>query len=101
MGGVGSGRPKTRNPRLIEDAAFLDINEIVKFGFTIYPAIAFIKSEGNKKHLFISHSFNYQSELIPIKEKIALLETCPYLEGERLRFRCPNSDRRVGKLFRL
>ena len=100
MGGLGSGRIKTRDRTLIEDCEWLDINEISKYGFILYPAFAFIEADGNKKHLFISHSFNYQSELIPIKERIPLTKTSPNFGGERFWFLCPDCNRRVRKLYR-
>ena len=100
MGGLGSGRIKTRDRTLVEDCEWLDINEILKYGFILYPAFAFIEADGNKEHLFISHSFNYQSELIPINDRIPLTATDPYLGVKRLWFRCPDCNRRVGKLYR-
>ena len=40
MGGMGSGRKKSRERDLVEDCDSLDIGFISKYGFTIYPVLA-------------------------------------------------------------
>ena len=47
----GSGRPKTRERIFVEDCQWIDINEIVKLGFTIYPVIAFLETEYHRRKL--------------------------------------------------
>ena len=39
---------------MIEDRGWLNINEISKYGFIFYPALAFIEADGDKKYLSIS-----------------------------------------------
>jgi hypothetical protein len=100
MGGAGSGRPKTRERVLVEDCESLNINEITKYGFTLYPAFAFVEADSNEKYLSIRLIHDSDGRLVPSKQIIQLIETYPYFGGIRYLMKCPNCNKRVGKLYK-
>jgi hypothetical protein len=100
MGGSGSGRNRSRDRDLIEECDCVDINQIIKYGFTLYPAIVFTESNGEFKCISITHVFNSQSQLIESNQAINLLITYPHFGGERYWFECPECKKRVMKVYK-
>jgi hypothetical protein len=94
MGGLGSGRPKTRERELIENCQFLDIDFISKNGGTFYPIYAYIKNEDDEEFLFLDYSINWFRLKLDFVDK-----TYPYFGGTRRWIIC-NCGKRVKKLYR-
>jgi len=100
MGGPGSGRPKTRERRLVENCEWLDINQVIKYGFVLYPAIAFIESDSTENRLSIHYSYDGTGQLVSSDQKISLTPTHVHLGGIRYWFICPKCGVRVRKLYK-
>jgi hypothetical protein len=100
MGGAGSGRIKSRERTLVEDCEVLYINEIVKYGITLYPVIAFIENDDDSEYLYIRYKYNSDGHLITANEKINLSVTHPNYGGVRYWMNCPECNNRVGKLYK-
>jgi hypothetical protein len=100
MAGAGSGRPKTRERRFVDDCECLDINEIVKYGFIIYPAFALIESEPGPKYFSIRLIHDSNQRLVSTNQIIQLITTCPYLGGNRYWFKCLKCGLIVRMLYK-
>jgi hypothetical protein len=100
MGGMGSGRTKTRNRELIENCQFLDIGFISKYGWTFYPIYAFIENEDDKEFLFLDYSINWFRLKLNFIDKMEIDKTNPYFGGQRRWIICNGCGKRVRKLYR-
>ena len=100
MGGMGSGRPKTRERELLENCQLLDIGFISSnYGCTFYPIYAFLKNEGDKEFLFLDYSINWFRLKLDYIDKMEIDKTDAYFGGQRKWIIC-NCGKRVRKLYR-
>jgi hypothetical protein len=100
LGGMGSGRPKTRQRNLVEDCDSLDISFISKYGLTIYPVLAEIENIDGKEFLWINYRKYFFGLCYDLIEYIEILKTYPNFGGERYWLKCPDCHRRVQKIYR-
>jgi hypothetical protein len=99
MGGCGSGRPKTRDRILVEDCHSIDINEIAKYGWVLYPILGEIENVAGKEYLSIYYDKYWLGERLDLIEHIELEKTYPYFGGERYWMKCPGCGKRVRKIY--
>jgi len=100
MGGLGSGKSKTRERELIENCQFLDISVISHNGGTLYPIHAHIKNEGDKEFLILDYSINWFRLKLNFIDKMKIDKTHPYFGGTRNWIICNGCGKRVRKLYR-
>jgi hypothetical protein len=99
MGGPGSGRPKTRERTLVEDCHSIDINEIAKYGWVLYPILGEIENVDGKEYLSIYYDKYLFGKRLDLIEYIEITKTHPYFGGERYWMKCPDCDQRVRKIY--
>ena len=100
MGGMGSGRKKSRERELIENCQYLDIGFISKYGWTFYPIHAYINNDDDKEFLFLDYSTNWFRSKLDFVDKMVIDKTYPYFGGKRNWIICSGCGKRVGKLYR-
>ncbi len=99
MGGMGSGRKKSRVRTLVEGCDSLDISFISKYGLTIYPVLAEIEKVDDKEYLSINYNKYWFGKRIDCIEYIEIEKISCNFGGSRIWLKCPGCGQRVRKIY--
>jgi hypothetical protein len=100
MGGMGSGRHKTKERTLVEDCDYLDIGFISKYGMWFNSVFTEIEDIDGQKVLWIHYNTDLLGPRLHKKVYIEIDITSPHFGGERSWLKCPGCGKRVQKVYR-
>jgi len=99
MGGMGSGRKKSRERELIESCDSIDISFISRYGLTIFPILAEIEKVDDKEFLTINYNKYWFGKRLDLIEYIEIEKTPCNFGGSRSWLKCPGCGQRVRKIY--